>query len=113
MPNIRDIWAELKRRQEEQREAGLREQAGRIADALRERGYGKEPEAVDSSSVDRLADLYMSAFGSQANEGAVAVVPVGPDSGGGGGGISLGSIALLGALGVGGWWLYKKTKNAA
>jgi hypothetical protein len=71
-------------------------------------------QAGDAAGVtDRLAGLYQSTFGSSAyGEGPLAVVPVGPQQGGGGG-VSVGAVAIIGLLGVGGYMLYKKMKGGA
>lgn len=69
----------------------------------------EEPKP-DTTVTDRLADVYAQTFGRAASEGSgqIAVVPVGPTQGGGGGGVSLGAVAILAALGLGGYFLYKK-----
>jgi hypothetical protein len=55
----------------------------------------------------RLADVYQQSFGGAADAGQLVAVPVNPQQASGGG-VNLKPILILGALGVGGYFLYKR-----
>ena len=100
-----------KRLLEQQGVVGKEEKTGvpkDVAEAIGDAGG----EGSAAGVTDRLAGVYQSSFGSSAyGEGPLAVVPVGPESGGSGGGLNVGAIAIIGLLGVGGYMLYKKMKG--
>lgn len=64
---------------------------------------------ADPAVTNRLADLFAQTFGSSGDSSnlPVVAVPVNPPASGGGG-VSLGKVALLAGLGVGGWLLWEK-----